>query len=775
MKPLFRTVTLAAMAAVMALCSVNVGVSFAADSEQKTTCIVHYDLSGEGLVIPDDENGNPQTIEDVETRPNSSIFVTKVVPEREGYSFSCWSVDDLMAYPGGSAFVVGEEDVTLHPVWVDNADRDFHRFIFRVEKDGVIDEEAEEKVPPINARKGKYINIPLYIFPPEGYTQNGWTDGVHEFLPGSRIIMGSEEIILRPNLKKIYKMIYTVGDADRILGAKTQIYEQPETYFTNLQDSDRFSRMGFEIAGWHCLADDKDYPVLSPFTMPSCDAIFEPIWEPIRYVVLFRPGTSSKDNVKVPGYTDTAIVAPECTVTKEGYTFGGWKYEDTIVQPGEEYVIKGAAPGLGIAFNAVWIEGSEPEQPAKAFEISIVDKETGAPVNDVRLSANATRVENGSTVVSEFPIDGKTENPKKVYYDSDKLDSVTVSDFSIIEAAYNGYAYKLDEKDIVTKIDNGVAYYTVKVSKKVYPDDVKPYSYVVKAVDKETGELVNDAKLIGSWSIEYKDAVTGPLAILDTSAANPFIISYAKYKDAEKCSFCITNVYVTNVYDESNYTLSTEDITAETDSENHITTYTVKLAKKATEIKPNSFVIKVLDAETGELVKDASLTGILRATKDVDGHEMTSSDLIMIDCSKNNPYVYDYSKFKNNGFKSVGVSDLKSENNVYTVKDVQIDDPTEDNIVNYTVLVSKSDIAYGDANCDGVVELADAILLMQSLANPDKYGTDGTAEKRLTAQGKLNGDVDLSVKGITTGDALAIQEYLLNKIDTLPVVPVDAD
>ena len=63
---------------------------------------------------------------------------------------------------------------------------------------------------------------------------------------------------------------------------------------------------------------------------------------------------------------------------------------------------------------------------------------------------------------------------------------------------------------------------------------------------------------------------------------------------------------------------------------------------------------------------------------------------------------------------------------------------------------------------------------MQALANPNKYGIDGTAEKHLTAQGKLNGDVDPSVKGITTGDALAIQEYLLNKISSLPVASVES-
>jgi hypothetical protein len=73
----------------------------------------------------------------------------------------------------------------------------------------------------------------------------------------------------------------------------------------------------------------------------------------------------------------------------------------------------------------------------------------------------------------------------------------------------------------------------------------------------------------------------------------------------------------------------------------------------------------------------------------------------------------------------------------------------------------------GDANCDGTVELADAILIMQAIANPDKYGVEGSAGMHITEQGTVNGDVDPAVKGITSNDALRIQMYLLHQIDTL--------
>ena len=74
---------------------------------------------------------------------------------------------------------------------------------------------------------------------------------------------------------------------------------------------------------------------------------------------------------------------------------------------------------------------------------------------------------------------------------------------------------------------------------------------------------------------------------------------------------------------------------------------------------------------------------------------------------------------------------------------------------------------YGDANCDGEIDMSDAVLIMQALANPNKYGVSGTDGKHITDKGLVNADVDTSSKGLTSNDALRIQEYLLHKIDSL--------
>lgn len=73
----------------------------------------------------------------------------------------------------------------------------------------------------------------------------------------------------------------------------------------------------------------------------------------------------------------------------------------------------------------------------------------------------------------------------------------------------------------------------------------------------------------------------------------------------------------------------------------------------------------------------------------------------------------------------------------------------------------------GDANCDGGVDMSDVVMIMQSLANPNKYGINGTDSNHITEQGQLNGDVEGRKNGITGSDALEIQRYLLGIVKEL--------
>ncbi|WP_295076349.1 dockerin type I repeat-containing protein [Ruminococcus sp.] len=506
MKQLIKTITAFSASAVIAVCSAISGAAIGADTTETKTYTVHFDLSEEGVSIAPDENDNIPEITDITKKSNSSFFIPDAELVRDGYKFSGWTEDDIKGYVKGEVCRVTDHDITLHPVWSVADDKEFHTVTFRVEWDGQIDKEAEALVPPAKRQAGKFVTIPLYTFPRAGYKQRGWTDGTTEFAGEEHLIVHDEDITLVPNLKKIYNLTYSVGDADRINGVTYLQFEIAETTPTNLQNNDRFSRNGFRVSGWHCENDGKDYEPVAQFIMPSEDVLMTPIWEPIKYTINFKPSSNTADYIKVQGFTDTAITAPECSYVKEGYTFAGWKRDDVIIQPGEEYIIPGAAPGMGISFTAVWTE------------------------------------ESGDTTTT---------------------------------------------------------------------------------------------------------TASGETSTTTTTSATT--------------------------------TTTTSSATTSTTSSETTATTTVSTTAETTSSETTATTTTVTTTNESEVT------------------------------------------------------------------------------------------LYGDSNCDGNIDMADAVLIMQALANPDKYDVSGTSENHITETGRLNADVEPSVKGLTTNDALTIQLYLLKKIDDLPV------
>ena len=64
--------------------------------------------------------------------------------------------------------------------------------------------------------------------------------------------------------------------------------------------------------------------------------------------------------------------------------------------------------------------------------------------------------------------------------------------------------------------------------------------------------------------------------------------------------------------------------------------------------------------------------------------------------------------------------------------------------------------------------MSDAVLIMQSLSNPDKYGLNGSDPTHITEKGQLNGDVyENGTSGITNEDALQIQKFKLELVKSL--------
>ena len=77
--------------------------------------------------------------------------------------------------------------------------------------------------------------------------------------------------------------------------------------------------------------------------------------------------------------------------------------------------------------------------------------------------------------------------------------------------------------------------------------------------------------------------------------------------------------------------------------------------------------------------------------------------------------------------------------------------------------------AWGDANESGKVDISDAVLIMQSIANPDEFS--------ISEQGIINADVVDNGGGVTNVDALAIQYVEIKTItpDAFPMTSAELD
>lgn len=82
-------------------------------------------------------------------------------------------------------------------------------------------------------------------------------------------------------------------------------------------------------------------------------------------------------------------------------------------------------------------------------------------------------------------------------------------------------------------------------------------------------------------------------------------------------------------------------------------------------------------------------------------------------------------------------------------------------------LIPDPDVVWGDASCDGDVQLNDAVLILQAIGNPDAYGINGSEETHITEKGAANADVYENGSGLTNQDALQIQLFTLKLVSSL--------
>lgn len=326
---------------------------------EQTVFTLNYDFVYDGAYCKKDGEFEPSE----HSYPDIFEMSTAVL-YHEDYYFNGWTLDDIHLIEPGDIFSMPKKDATLKAVWTPK-DAEPHIVSYSAFFDDAehIDFEHYPRLQGAEYYPGQCLQIATLAISRDGYSQIGWTDGVVEYPCQTKIIMPDHDVTLEPSWHKYYSIRYDAGDVDRVNGDSAYVFDDRLEGMTfDLASSDRLSRSGFKLVGWHCDYDDQIYKIGSYYVMPAKNVTFYAVWEAKSYNVVFK-STSGKqsESIKVTGLTDEAIICPETTLTNNGYVFAGWKFDgdDTIYKPGDEFVIPGALPGIGIQLKSVWMTQEE--------------------------------------------------------------------------------------------------------------------------------------------------------------------------------------------------------------------------------------------------------------------------------------------------------------------------------------------------------------------------------------------------------------------------------
>ena len=657
----------------MALCSFAAVPANAADEETKPAQVtISFDCSGEGISIDPDAEGNiPEGIDSITDKPGSSYRTPEITLSKVGYSFEGWTYDGVKGFLPDTVFQLPDTDAVMKPVFSIDDYEDTYKINYSVEIDGKVLGKGE-KPSVFYAPAGKIVKVSTMRCEREGYYQKGWCleDGT-QFEHGEYLVMPDHDVEFTPEWKKYVIINYVVGDVDRVNGAVKADFEKLEGGRIELQKSDRFSRSGFKLTGWLNSLDGKVYLPEQSYIVPGEDVTMTAVWTPIKYTLVFDPGAGA-DLIKIKGETDTSIVLPECTASKPGYKFSGWKYQGDVYQPGEEFLIKGAMPGLGYLFDGVWTEDSGESTTSSSAETTTTTTTT----------SSSTTTSDTTTVYEETT----------TFFDPGSTTFREIDYFSI------------------------------------------------ELFDKESGEPVYDEEISCVAIIdEYPHGSTSMVLSCTPTKDKPGTIGLDH-------SVGYLNYYVTDfaTASTSKYEILPENIETKDSSNSKVVNVKLYLTKRP------AVRIRFFDELTGKAITDGVSATLIK----VGGESVMSIEL-------RKGYIYDIPELEDKTAEYTVICNSKSQS-TSTRSQLPFRLSEDGSTVQIDVYIQPWYYHAGDANCDGQVNIADAVLVMQVATNPDKYA-QGNSEVSITSMGATNADVD-GVKGLSNSDALLIQKFKLGLI-----------
>ena len=251
---------------------------------------------------------------ETETYQYNQEVTVKADAEREGYTFSGWSSEDV------------KENFIQKLLSNSIAGRTFHMPAKNVEIEGSFDINSYKVTYKVDGKPvGKvetynYGTLVTVRQSPEkeGYTFSGWSRTEAFEMP-------AEDVVIEGSYKiNSYTVTYKV-DGEQ--------YGEKETYEYGAAVTlrEKPSREGYTFKGW-------SYE--NGFKMPAEDVVIEGSYEINSYTVTYKVDGQQYGEPEVYKYNE--LVRLKSEPTKEGYTFSHWNYGEDFRMPAKDVVIEGS-------------------------------------------------------------------------------------------------------------------------------------------------------------------------------------------------------------------------------------------------------------------------------------------------------------------------------------------------------------------------------------------------------------------------------------------------
>ncbi|MBR5658060.1 MAG: InlB B-repeat-containing protein, partial [Lachnospiraceae bacterium] len=277
---------------------------------------------------------------------NTTYGATVTLPAcsfaRSGYSFSGWKINGTVYKAGDKVknLCTGGQ-VVATAQWKGNP------YTITFAANGGTGTQAS-----ISTTYGTTVTLPACSYTRTGYTFAGWKIGSKVYKAGDKVkdLATSGKITATAQWTPItYTIVFAANGGTGSMSKLTVKYDE-----TKALPKCSFSKAGSTFANWKW--NDKTYAngasVKNLTSTNGATLTFTAQWKANSYTIVFEENGGTGTQANISTTYGATVTLPACSFARTGYTFAGWKINDTVYKAGDK--VKNLCTGGQVVATAQW-------------------------------------------------------------------------------------------------------------------------------------------------------------------------------------------------------------------------------------------------------------------------------------------------------------------------------------------------------------------------------------------------------------------------------------